>query len=79
MEHLLAGHYQAVWGFAVRQRAGSDGRSGAKWVTGEGSLTLGGSFFFAASGSSSDSLSSESETECRHRVIRKHKLPKVVI
>ena len=29
MERLLAGHYQAVWGFTVRKKSG---RSGAKWV-----------------------------------------------
>ena len=29
MDCLLAGHYRAVWGFAVRQKSG---RSGAKWV-----------------------------------------------
>ena len=29
MEHPLAGCYQEVWGFAVRQKSG---RSGAKWV-----------------------------------------------
>ena len=28
MERLLAGRYQAVWGFAVRRKSG---RSGAKW------------------------------------------------
>ena len=32
MERLLAGRYQAVWGFKYRKRAGSDRRSGAKWV-----------------------------------------------
>ena len=29
MEHLLAGRYRAVWGFAVRKKSG---QSGAKWV-----------------------------------------------
>ena len=42
---------------------------------GEGvALTAGGSSFFATSGSSSESLSSESETECKHMEISMYNL-----